>query len=494
MHLRLIFSLFILFTVKTTFGQDYGNLPKISRDKLHRDLELLYQGLDKFHSGMYWYTPKDSVDLAFEKAKQDISYDMNIFEFYKIIAPLVALSREDHTDIFLPKETIEFINKKSVFLPITVVFLGTKLFCVKNGSNYVESIIEGAEIELINGESPIEIANKIGSLFASDGYIQNVKLRDLIGFNFSKYHFYYYGNLNHFAIKFKNIKQPIIIESLSIDSINQNFIVRNAIDTTYQEKDLLEYKIINDSTAYLGLHSFYNAYIQKESSENNLKAFLVKSLKSISENNIKNLVIDLSNNGGGTEGNEGWVYSYLGENYQKYLKVRAKTQKAILDNGIDSPIVLKTFGFIERIFVNKKMKDGSLERREWIGYGLKAYKKEPKYKFAGKLFVIISPVTYSGGSELSNMLYSNDKAIFVGEETGGGYLGNTSGYSRELTLPHSKITIDIPALQFVMNVKPQLPFGRGVIPHYEVIPTFEQYINRENAALEFILKLIEHKK
>ena len=75
-----------------------------------------------------------------------------------------------------------------------------------------------------------------------------------------------------------------------------------------------------------------------------------------------------------------------------------------------------------------------------------------------------------------------------GKETGGGYLGNTSGYSQELVLPNSKIEIDIPALQFVMNVKPKLPFGSGVEPDYEVIPTFEQYINDENASVKYILE------
>ena len=157
--------------------------------------------------------------------------------------------------------------------------------------------------------------------------------------------------------------------------------------------------------------------------------------------------------------------------------MRVKTQKATLDNGIDKPITLKAIGFFERLFNNKKMKDGSLERRGSIGKGLMAYKKEPDYKFSGKSYVLISPVTYSGGSEFSNMMYTQDLATFVGQETGGSYLGNTSGYSKELVLPHSKIKISIPALQFVMNVKPKLPFGRGVIPHHEVIPNFEEYIN-----------------
>ncbi len=136
------------------------------------------------------------------------------------------------------------------------------------------------------------------------------------------------------------------------------------------------------------------------------------------------------------------------------------------------------------------MTDGSLERKQWIGYGLMAFKKVPKYKFDGKVYIIISPITYSGGSEFSNMAYSNTDAIFVGQETGGGYLGNTSGYGREVILPNSKIIMDIPALQFVMNVKPKIPFGRGVIPHYKVVPTFEEYMTNKNVSLEFILKQI----
>ena len=188
------------------------------------------------------------------------------------------------------------------------------------------------------------------------------------------------------------------------------------------------------------------------------------------------------------------LYSYFGDNYQKYTKVRVKTQKAVLDNGIDKPIKIKAFGLLERLFTNKKMKDGSLERRNGLGLGLMAYKKTPKNTFKGSIYVIISPITYSGGSEFSNMMYSQGLATFIGQETGGGYLGNTSGYSRNLTLPNSKITIEIPALQFVMNVEPKLPFGSGVKPHYQVIPKVNQYTNNENVCLEYALKLINEKK
>ena len=488
-------TLFVLVTFLVSFQFSYAqgleNLPKIKKEKLLNDLDLLYQGLDKFHSGMYWYTPKDSVDMAFKEAENKITTDLNVFEFYKLIAPLVGLSREDHTDIYLPKSVKVKMNSEIRFFPFTVVFLGKRMYCVKNGSDFQSYSIEGKEIESINGESPVNIVDKIGDLLISDGFIKAVKYSDLEGFGFSRNYLYYYGEVQQFEIKFKDIKEPIITKSLITADIKNHLKQKSKGVKNTKEKDLLEYKILNNSTAYLGIHSFSNSDIKDESKEKNLKTFLKNSFESIESNKIKTLIIDVSKNGGGSEGNESLLYSYLGDNYQKYNKVRIKTQKAILDNGVDQPIKLKAFGALERIFANKKMKDGSLERKENVGFGLMAYKKEPAHKFKGKVYVIISPDTYSGGSEFSNMVYTKDLATFVGQETGGGYLGNTSGYSERLVLPNSKIEVRIPALQFVMNVKPKLPFGSGVIPHHQVIPTFEQYVNGENASLKYILEELE---
>jgi hypothetical protein len=105
----------LILLIQTTYSQNFGDFPKIAKEKLHRDLDLLYQGLDKFHSGMYWYTPKDSVDFAFQTAKNKITNDLNVYEFHKIIAPLVALSREDHTDIFYQKKLKNRPIKMKIF-------------------------------------------------------------------------------------------------------------------------------------------------------------------------------------------------------------------------------------------------------------------------------------------------------------------------------------------------------------------------------------------
>ena len=181
MKRTLILFLVCCLSCSFAYSQNFGDLPKIEKEKLLNDLEILYQGLDKFHSGMYWYTPKDTVDKAFRDVRKKITKELNVLEFHKLIAPLVALSREDHTNIYLPSSVREKINSEIKLLPLTVVFLGGKLYCVKNGSSVQDVALEGKQIEAINGETPTSIVDKIGNLFASDGFIKTVKYSDLRG-------------------------------------------------------------------------------------------------------------------------------------------------------------------------------------------------------------------------------------------------------------------------------------------------------------------------
>ena len=57
---------------------------------------------------------------------------MNTLEFYKLMAPLVALSKEDHIDMTLPKDVSETLTANGHFMPIIIVFLGKELFCNRN--------------------------------------------------------------------------------------------------------------------------------------------------------------------------------------------------------------------------------------------------------------------------------------------------------------------------------------------------------------------------
>lgn len=468
------------------------SLQKLSPTQMQLDLDLLWQGIDQFHSGAYWYTPRDSIKNAFDQVRLQLSDSLTVLGFHRLMAPLVGLTREDHTDISLAGRIRNTVLQEGYLFPFSIVFLDRKMYGVWDGSAG-DTDLRGQEILSINGQSPQSLALQIGQLFSSDGFIERVKYSDLSDFNFSYFHYLEFGHVPSFEIVYR--KDQSTIDTVTVDARLLSDI-RVQIQQRYPneeydepEKDPLDFRILNDSTAYLAVHTFDSADLRQSEQAGSFKQFLDRCFGTIAESGIRVLIVDVSQNGGGSEGNENLLYSYLGDNYQKYIRVRAKAQRVLLDNGVDRPQKVSVFPFYERWLYNKRMPDGSYERKANRGHGLMAFKKEPDHKFDGKLYVMISPVTYSGGSEFSNMVYTRGRGTFIGEETGGGFYGNTSGYSSGLKLPHSGITIYLPALQFEMNVE-GLPFGRGVIPHRRVIPDIETYLQGSEAVLDFILASI----
>lgn len=472
-------------------AQDFSALPLplTPPDELERDLELLWQGIDQFHSGAYWYTPRDSIFSAYQQVQQQLTDSMTVLDFHRLIAPLIALTREDHADIYLPEVVRKLVLETATMLPLAVVFLNRKMYCTLDGSTS-DNNLRGLEIVSINGKTPIQLVTQVGQLFSSDGFIKRVKYSDLSGLSFSYYHYLEFGDTPTFEIAYRNadsIIDTVIIAAQTLDSTREKIRARYH-DHTSEEEDVppMELAFLNDSTAYLAVHTFNSATLRKAKGLPVYRKFLANSFKAIADKGIKRLIIDVSQNGGGNEGNENLLYSYLGDNYQKYSKVRVKAERIVFDNGIDPPKRNRVFPFWERWFINQRMPDGSYERKPNVGHGLMAYKHEPDHKYTGELYVLISPVTYSGGSEFANMIFTTGRGTFVGEETGGGFYGNTSGYSYTLKLPHSGIRVRLPALQFVMNVE-GLPFGSGVIPHQQLIPDIATYLQGPKTVRQYLL-------
>ena len=59
-----------------------------------------------------------------------------------------------------------------------------------------------------------------------------------------------------------------------------------------------------------------------------------------------------------------------------------------------------------------------------------------KPTFHGKVLILINGGSFSTTSEFLSHAHFHKRATFIGEESGGGYYGNTSGPSLRLTLPH----------------------------------------------------------
>ena len=58
--------------------------------------------------------------------------------------------------------------------------------------------------------------------------------------------------------------------------------------------------------------------------------------------------------------------------------------------------------------------------------------------FGGPVVILQDGGSFSATSEFLSVVRHADRAVFVGEESGGGYYGNTSGLGTSVTLPNDR--------------------------------------------------------
>jgi hypothetical protein len=101
----------------------------------------------------------------------------------------------------------------------------------------------------------------------------------------------------------------------------------------------------------------------------------------------------------------------------------------------------------------------------------------------------------SAASHFASLVRGYTNATIVGVETVGGYYVHNGHRAVEYVLPNSKIKTGF-SIVFVEQDAPKKdiqPFGRGIIPNYEVSQSYEDFINNIDTQMNFAIKLIEKK-
>jgi transposase len=98
-----------------------------------------------------------------------------------------------------------------------------------------------------------------------------------------------------------------------------------------------------------------------------------------------------------------------------------------------------------------------------------------KPTFSGKVF-LINGKSFSTTSEFLSHAHARKRATFIGEESGGGYYGNTSGPGSILRLPHTKLQAYVPLMTYYMAVQGYKAASHGVVPDHPVKYTIEELL------------------
>lgn len=225
-----------------------------------------------------------------------------------------------------------------------------------------------------------------------------------------------------------------------------------------------------DSIAVL----YYNTcMIYGEDNVKQYRGFVDAFFSELKSKHIKYLFIDVTHNGGGSDGNNSVIINHLRTD-ESITKVRMTGKKAGVEKYLKSDLVKKFFDeneaeknyWMER-FGNPIMEKGIAFMEESTPANKSGYD--------GNVFVIMGNKTYSAGANFCLAIKQSHAAVLVGEEAGQYY--PICGNVIRSALPNSKIQYQIPATETFY--KPSALFEEGDIQP-DIYYSIEEFLNVNN--------------
>jgi C-terminal processing protease CtpA/Prc len=262
--------------------------------------------------------------------------------------------------------------------------------------------------------------------------------------------------------------------------------LKTTTDTASKSKSikpvsLKKWTLLIDSatnTAFMNLSSF---------SGRGFKKFITKSFRNIKVSGVKNLVIDLRSNGGGEIKNSTLLTKYVSDHSFKIADSVFANNRGVRKIPFGSYFSVMGHA-IAKLMISKKMDGG--------GYHLKRYETHyyqpfTKNHFDGNVYILQGGYTFSASTLFTSPLINQNNVTIIGEETGGGFYGNSAILIPTIKLPNSKLLFRLPLYRMVMDKT--RPKGRGVVPDILVEPNSYAIKLGVDNKLEAVKKLIQQK-
>ena len=216
-----------------------------------------------------------------------------------------------------------------------------------------------------------------------------------------------------------------------------------------------------------------------------LRSFFKKSFKELRKKNINNLVLDIRSNGGGKVNASTLLTKYIS---RKPFKVADSVYS--VSRGLGQYARYIKGGWlnnVEMFFISRKKKDGKYH----VGM-LEKKILHPKKKnhYNGNVYVLVNGPTFSASTIFCNAIKGQPGITLVGEETGGGWHGNSGIMIPDITLPHTKNTVRLPLYRLVQyNHVPKT--GTGITPDIYVGTNYAALLQGIDYKMKVVKEIIE---
>ncbi len=461
----------------------------LSVEQVAEDVSLIHDSFVHIHPGYTRYTDAETLSASWqniiEKAKQNNGARLG--DFYYDVQAALALVRCDHTKVEVPQSVKQQRQRMPAYFPFRWHIIENR--ALVEFAQQQSPLQHGDEILAIDGHTIDQLIQQYSPLVPVDGYNDHTRV-DSIAFSSE----FMGGLVEHFAAL---AAEPTTISEIQFmrDGIIQTAQVRkigfqewrsflNQVQPFYRNfADEVTLQWVDSHTAILAVNTFVN--YRKPVDPNMIFEPIFKQLKA---KNVKNLILDLRKNGGGSSEPVVSLFSYL-------------ISEA---DSISRETRVKTFQFESfKQYINTWDQNALNPDPAWFELtedgdfrldaklSVLAQTVQPSaYAFKDNLVVLTSKTNSSGSANLLAKLSDLNRATFIGEATGGSVEGPTAGVIFFVTLPHSGIIARLPVQRGYNNVN--LPInGKGIVPDISVVPTVEDWLTGKDVTLQRAMEALE---
>jgi hypothetical protein len=456
---------------------------KLAPEKLIADFRIARAALEEGHAGMYRYTSRAELDRLFQRTEKSLTRPLSVLEFYRVLAPAVAAVKCGHTGVYVPERYMTAYTAKQGILPLQVRVLGGKVYVWRDLSGSAASLA-GKEIRSVNGVAASKIVARMLAATPGDGDIQANRIwRISRGWTFSSELLALLGLTGPYDLGLWDAKEQRRI-TVRLDGVRRarlEELARARFPQDQRARTAGDFRFLAGGRIALmtvrGFGGFVDARRKKT-----LRAFYQESFQAISKKATKTLILDLRGNGGGEDELGKLLLSHL-------LAKPFRYYDALVINALAFPTLHRyaDFGQVPGDTV-ERMPDGKYRARGHAHPNL-GLQQPSRPTFRGRVLVLMNGGCFSTTAEFLSLAHARKRATFIGEESGGGYYGNTSGVVPALVLPNTKLVVYVPLVRYDLAVHGHEAASHGVPPDHAVRYTIEELLQGADKELALALEL-----
>src|SRR5579875_3458558 len=160
-------------------AKNYNPGRKFSPQELQQDYAVFENLLEEAHPGLYWYTPKDSMDYYFKKGKLLLQDSLTESRFRNILSYVVAQMHCGHTSVMPSKAATKYIQTvRTRTFPLSFkIWKDTAV--VISSLNTKDSALLKTVVTAIDGRPISFVIDSLSQHLSADGYNRTHKYQTL---------------------------------------------------------------------------------------------------------------------------------------------------------------------------------------------------------------------------------------------------------------------------------------------------------------------------